>query len=91
MQLDVPDHARAKLFEPLIETTWKIFLNAHAYCFEDFQIPNDHHHFSVLFLELFSKTVYEKWYFNTCVHRIFSNNHIAVMRILEYTVHFMQD
>lgn len=61
VEVTVPENMKSKHFEPLIESAWKMFLNAHSYCYEDFQIPNDHHHFSVLFIELFSKAIYEKW------------------------------
>ncbi|CAL8118651.1 unnamed protein product [Orchesella dallaii] len=61
VNVSIPDNGKSRHFEPLIETTWKMFLNAHSYCFQDFQFSNDHHHFSVLFLELFSRSIYENW------------------------------
>jgi len=61
IKLKIPKRSSWLSFEPLIETVWKMFLNTHSYCFEDFQHSNDHHHFSVLMMQLFSESIYDKW------------------------------
>ena len=59
--IQIPPDASSKNYEPLIETAWKMFLNAHAYCYGDFEEINAFHHFSTLFFSLFSESIYEKW------------------------------
>ncbi|CAG7720571.1 unnamed protein product, partial [Allacma fusca] len=48
-------------YELIIESGWKMFLNAHSYCYEDFLRQNDHHAYSIRMMQLFSNSIYEKW------------------------------
>jgi hypothetical protein len=51
------------LNEPLIETTWKILMNAHSYCYPRFsEYFNDHHTFTVAMMPLFSNNIQSIWY-----------------------------
>jgi len=59
--IQIPPSASSKNFEPIIEAVWKMFLNAHSYCYEDFEPINDYHHFSTLFFSIFSESIFEKW------------------------------
>ncbi|CAG7733524.1 unnamed protein product [Allacma fusca] len=48
-------------YEPIIESGWKLFLNAHSYCYRHFYRQNDHHSYSLKIMELFSTSIYDKW------------------------------
>jgi hypothetical protein len=48
-------------YELIIESGWKLFLNAHSYCYKHFYRQNDHHSYSHKMMELFSTSIYEKW------------------------------
>jgi len=60
--IDIPPGSSSANYEPLIEAVWKMFLNVHAFCYQDFLQINDHHHLSTIMMALFSRTIYEKWY-----------------------------
>jgi hypothetical protein len=48
--------------EPLIETVWKILVNAHSYCYPQFSdFYNDHHTFTVAMFTLFNNDVQDIW------------------------------
>ncbi|CAL8126102.1 unnamed protein product [Orchesella dallaii] len=65
--ISIPDYASSTLnataiAEPLIESVWKMLVNAHSYCFKYFQGSfNDHHVFTVALLPMFTNKIQEIW------------------------------
>jgi hypothetical protein len=50
------------MHEPLIETVWKIVVNAHSYCYRDFsEYYNDHHTYTVSLMPLFTNNIQLIW------------------------------
>ncbi|XP_035705363.1 uncharacterized protein LOC118434898 [Folsomia candida] len=49
-------------YEPIVETTWQIFKNAHSYCFDHFsKYYNDHHRFTTWMINLFQNPINDIW------------------------------
>ncbi|CAL8085385.1 unnamed protein product [Orchesella dallaii] len=65
--IDLPDYAKSAMndtaiTEPLIETVWKMLVNAHSYCYIYFSdYFNDHHTYTVALLPLFTNKIQEIW------------------------------
>jgi len=63
MNISIPTGNVGTGFEPIIETVWKTFLNAHNYCFKKFsEYYNDHHTFTVALLHFFTNDIQSMWY-----------------------------
>ena len=60
--LTMEEDKKGRTYEPMIEIVWKIFLNAHSYCYKHFsEYYNDHHSFSVALLSLFTNEIQNIW------------------------------
>jgi hypothetical protein len=63
---DTPPYASGLLptgtREPLVETVWKMLVNAHSYCYPYFKAYfNDHHTLTVALLPLFNNQIQDIW------------------------------
>ncbi|CAL8095199.1 unnamed protein product [Orchesella dallaii] len=48
--------------DPIIETTWKVFFNAHSICYHSFnKLYNDHHRFTTWMMPLFQNGINDLW------------------------------
>jgi len=66
-RLSMPINRRANDFEPIVEIAWKVFVNAHSYCFNHFSdYYNDHHSYTVSLLPFFTNEIQEIWYTSKC-------------------------
>ncbi|CAL8077228.1 unnamed protein product [Orchesella dallaii] len=76
----MPAYARSAIndtaiTEPLIETVWKMLINAHSYCYIYFtDYFNDHHTFTVALLPLFTNKIQDIWLQGYLLGEAFPNN-----------------
>ncbi|XP_035710524.1 uncharacterized protein LOC118436467 [Folsomia candida] len=74
--------------EPLIETVWKMLINAHSYCYPYFKAYfNDHHALTVTLLPLFNNAIQDLWLkeggYDVDHHRLYGGMLGDVKRVLE--------
>ena len=62
LNLTLEEDKRGHGYEPIVETVWKMFLNAHSYCYKYFpESYDDHHIFSEALLFLFTNEIQNIW------------------------------
>jgi len=61
LELNFQSKYSSRSAEPVIETAWKSFIHAHSACFDSFERHNDHHHFTVMMLPLFTNEISSLW------------------------------
>jgi len=61
-EIEITQNFTSWSHEPIIDTAWKVFYNAHQHCFPFFDpIYNDHHRYGTVMEELFKNQVWDIW------------------------------